>query len=152
MQDNGKPESRTVIIKEVQVEPIQNGLLHVDFLEISMDKPIQVHVPIKFAGIAAGIKDQGGMLDAPVRKISIKCLAAKMPDVIEIDISKLQIGDVIHIKDIAIPDGVEVLDIPKKVVASIVSRTKATEKAAAVEEEEETEKTPESVSKKPKES
>ncbi|MGA1824304.1 MAG: 50S ribosomal protein L25 [bacterium] len=152
VQNNGKPDIRKVVIKEVQVDPLKSTLVHVDFHEVSMDKPIQVHVPINFTGTAVGIKEQGGMLDAPVREILIKCLPTVMPDIIEIDISTLRIGDVIHIKDIAIPEGVSVLDTEDKVVASIVSRTKSTEKAAKAEEEQEAEKAAETDSKKIKES
>ncbi|MGA1866954.1 MAG: 50S ribosomal protein L25 [bacterium] len=151
LKNNGKPESKTVVIKEVQVDPIRNRLLHVDFFEVSMDQVIHVHVPIKFIGTAIGIKEQGGMLDAPVREILVKCLPMEMPDEIEVDISNLRIGDVIHIKDIAIPQGVTALDDQEKVIASMVSRVKSTEAAVKEEVVEEAAKEPEVVSKKPKE-
>jgi len=151
LKNNGKPESKTVVIKEVQVDAIRNRLLHVDFFEVSMDQVIHVHVPIKFIGTAIGIKEQGGMLDAPVREILVKCLPMEMPDEIEVDISNLRIGDVIHIKDIAIPQGVTALDDQEKVIASMVSRVKSTEAAVKEEVVEEAAKEPEVVSKKPKE-
>jgi large subunit ribosomal protein L25 len=88
------------IIKEKQVHPVSGKLVHIDFLRISMDKPITVQVPVHLTGESRGVKDFGGIIDQPLRLVEISCLPADIPDEILVDISALDIGDSIHIADL----------------------------------------------------
>ncbi|MDQ1330551.1 MAG: ribosomal protein [Thermodesulfobacteriota bacterium] len=129
---NGGLHTRTAMIKELQVHPVSRKYLHVDFYEIAMDRKIKVKVPVVTRGIAKGI-DFGGMLQVIQREIEVLCLPVGIPKTIEIEISELNIGDSIHVRDIALPEGVE---IPADVNYTVVTvlATKAEEEKVVEEE------------------
>jgi len=130
---NGGLHTRTAMIKELQVHPVSRKYLHIDFYEISMDRKIKVKVPIVTRGIAKGI-DLGGMLQVVRRDIDVLCLPVGIPKAIEIDITELDIGDSIHVRDILLPEGVEIpADVNYTVVTVLV--TKVEEKVAEEEGE-----------------
>lgn len=136
IQNNGNTETKKAVIKEMQFDNIYNKIRHIDFLEISMDKKIEIHVPLEFTGTAIGVKDQGGMLDIPIREILVECLPMDMPHKIEVDISDLRLGQAIHVKDIPLAEGVNAQDDPLKVVTSVVAKIKALESTKKEGEEE----------------
>lgn len=124
---NGGLHIRTAMIKELQIHPVSRKFLHVDFYEISMDRKIKVKIPIVTKGIAKGI-DLGGMLQVVTRGVEILCLPVGIPESIEVDITDLNIGDSIHVKDLVLPQGVEIpADVNYTIVT--VSSTKSEEKA-----------------------
>ena len=154
MQNNGKTLTKKAIIKEKQLDNIYSQIIHIDFLEISMNKEIEIHVPVEFTGIAVGVKEQGGMLDIPIREILISCLPMNMPEKIVVDISNLHLGHAIHIKDIELSQDVVAKDDPSKVVASVVLKAKTEDITTKVEgggESQEESKEPEVATKKTKE-
>ncbi|MBU2622226.1 MAG: 50S ribosomal protein L25, partial [Proteobacteria bacterium] len=113
--------------------PVSRKYLHIDFYEIAMDRKIKVKVPVVTRGIAKGI-DLGGMLQVVRRDIDVLCLPVGIPKAIEIDITELDIGDSIHVRDILLPEGVEIpADVNYTVVTVLV--TKAEEKVAEEEGE-----------------
>ncbi|MFB0527537.1 MAG: 50S ribosomal protein L25, partial [bacterium] len=122
-----------VIIKEIQVNPVTRNLLHVDLYRISLREEIQVNVPIEIYGEAPGVEKSGGVLDHVVHEIAVKCLPTKIPDKIICDVSSLEAGETLTVKDLKIPGGIEVLDDPEKIVVSIIAPTIVEEKP--VEEE-----------------
>jgi len=122
-----------VIIKEIQINPVTRNLLHVDLYRISLREEIQVNVPIEIYGEAPGVEKSGGVLDHVVHEMAVKCLPTKIPDKIICDVSSLEAGEILTIKDLKIPQGVEVLDDPEKIVLSIIAPTVVEEKP--VEEE-----------------
>ncbi len=130
-QKGGKPVP--VIIKEIQINPVTRNLLHVDLYRISLREEIQVNVPIEIYGEAPGVEKSGGVLDHVVHEIAVKCLPTKIPDKIICDVSSLEAGETLTVKDLKIPAGVEVLDDPEKIVVSIIAPTVIEEKP--VEEE-----------------
>ena len=126
-----KPVS--VIIKEIQINPVTRNLLHVDLYRISLREEIQVNVPLEIYGEAPGVEKSGGVLDHVVHEIAVKCLPTKIPDKIICDVSFLEAGETLTVKGLKIPRGVEVLDDPEKIVVSIIAPTIVEEKP--VEEE-----------------
>jgi large subunit ribosomal protein L25 len=90
-----------VLVKEFQLDPIHHQMQHADFYRVSMDKVIQVTVPIALKGEPRGVKQQGGLLDFPNREIEIECLPGEIPESIEIDVSELLIGQGVRLRDIA---------------------------------------------------
>ena len=96
------------IIAEVQQDPVTEEPLHVDFYRISMDKPIHTTIPIILSGSSPGVKE-GGMLEHTLREINISCLPGNLPDLIEVDVSNLNLDESIHVSDLAAPTGVEFL-------------------------------------------
>jgi large subunit ribosomal protein L25 len=99
-------KSRTALVKEVQHSPVGGEIRHVDFHAISMDQMIQAEVPLEPVGTAVGVKTFGGLLEQSLREIAIECLPGDLPDRITVDVSQLNIGDAIHVREIQLPSGV----------------------------------------------
>jgi len=99
-------QSRTALVQEVQHSPVGGEIRHVDFQAISMDQMIEAEVPLEPVGTAVGVKTFGGLLDQSLRTLTIECLPADLPDRITVDVSQLNIGDSIHVREIQLPQGV----------------------------------------------
>jgi large subunit ribosomal protein L25 len=102
----GEKSSRTALVQEVQHTPVGGDIRHVDFHAISMDDTIQAEVPLEPVGTANGVKNFGGLLEQSLRVLTLECLPRDLPDRITVDISQLNIGDSIHVRDIQLPSGV----------------------------------------------
>jgi large subunit ribosomal protein L25 len=102
----GKKSTRTALVQEVQHSPVSGDIRHVDFHAISMDETIQAEIPLEPVGVANGVKNFGGLLEQSLRALTIECLPRDLPDRITVDISALNIGDSIHVRDIRLPSGV----------------------------------------------
>ena len=113
--------TRKAMVKGVQVDPVSGIVLHADFLAISMERPIEVGVPVDLMGVARGVKEEGGIVEQILRELKVKCLPSAIPDRIQLDISTLSIGDVVHVKDLAIPGGVELLTDREQVVVTVAA-------------------------------
>ena len=116
---NGEDVTRKAMVKDVQVDPVSGAVLHADLLAISLERPIEVDVPVELVGVAKGVKDDGGIVDQILRELKMRCLPRAIPDKVEFDISALLIGDVVHVKDLVIPDGVELLTDTEQVVVTV---------------------------------
>lgn len=138
---------RTVLIKEMQRHPVSDAILHVDFHEISLTEELEVNVPLSAKGEPVGVKIDGGTLDHVMWELHIKCLPTSIPEKIEVDVSSLGIGQAVHIKDIKVPPGVQVLNDPE-LIAMIVKPPKV---QAPVEEVAEGAAEPELIRKKKEE-
>lgn len=115
------------IMQDIQWHSVEEVILHVDFLQIAEDKPIKVAVPVKISGHAKGIR-VGGKLNTNLRRLKVKALAADLPDTIDIDVTKLGLGQSIKVADLK-SDKVEFLDQKSNVIVS-VAMTRAARSAA----------------------
>src|ERR1051325_10142895 len=104
----GEKAGRTALLQEVQHSPVRGDVVHVDFHAISMDEKIEANVPLEPMGMATGVKNFGGLLEQNLRSLAIECLPRDLPDKISVDVSALNIGDAIHVRDIKRPSGVTV--------------------------------------------
>ena len=116
-------KDKTVLIKEIQREPIKNKILHVDFNEISLTEVLKVNVPLVSHGEPVGVKVDGGILEHVMWELQVECLPTAIPEKIEVDVSNLKIGDAIYVKNIVVPKGVKVLNDPE-LIAMIVKPPK----------------------------
>jgi large subunit ribosomal protein L25 len=116
------------IMKDLQFHPVTDKILHIDFLELSKDKPVVMDIPVKISGNSVGVR-QGGKLVTKVRTLKVKALPAKLPDFISVNIDSLEIGKSIRIADIKV-NGVELLDSPSNVVTSVQTTRQAVTAAA----------------------
>ena len=131
------PAKRFSMVKEVQRDPIKNRVIHLDFLAIDMKKSIRVKVPVTTLGRSEGER-RGGMLEKLMRTIDLECLPGDIPDLIEIDVSSLDIGGFVDIGGLELGEGVKpIRDGSEKVVQVIAQRL--IEDVQAEEEEEEAE-------------
>ncbi|HBZ69244.1 MAG TPA: 50S ribosomal protein L25 [Deltaproteobacteria bacterium] len=112
---------KVVLVKELQRHPVQGALLHADLYEVDLTKTIEVSVPIHVVGTAAGVALSGGILDQALRELEIECLPRAIPDEIAVDVSALMIGQSIHVRDLALPEGVKLLSDPDLSVVSVVA-------------------------------
>ncbi|MCX5685944.1 MAG: 50S ribosomal protein L25 [Candidatus Omnitrophica bacterium] len=119
----GSPKDKTVLIKEIQREPVKDTILHVDFNEISLTETLKVNVPLASRGEPVGVKVDEGVLEHVIRELQVECLPTAIPEKIEVDVSNLKIGDAIHVKDVKVPEGVKVLNDPE-LIAMIVKPPK----------------------------
>ena len=120
---------RVVMVRELQVDPIRRAPLHADLYEIRMDETITVSIPVRVVGKAPGI-EEGGILEQGLRELEIECLPGSIPDDVEVDVSRLAIGDSIPVSDLKLPEGVKVLTDATTTVAAVT--TPAAEEVAAV--------------------
>lgn len=102
-------EIRDVMIKKIQMNPVTDELLHVDLVQIVLDKAIRVSVPVVSTGEAVGVKSEGGFVDFINRELEIECLPKDIPEHIEIDISSLHVHQSVKVEDVRPPDGVEIV-------------------------------------------
>lgn len=114
-------DTETVLVKEVQRDPISHKPIHVDFQRISLTDKIEVNVPLHVKGEAPGVKLAGGILEHILREVRVKALATAVPSALEVDVSGLQINQGLKVKDIAAPAGVEILASPDQIVVNVVA-------------------------------
>ena len=129
LDKNGGTEERPVMLKAMQRAPIKDVILHIDFLQVSMERVVQVEVPIHFVGEPEGLA-KGGVIEQHLRSIMIESLPGQIPEKIEIDISALDIGDSIHISDLNLPN-IKLLAPPNVAIVG-VTPPQAEEKPAEV--------------------
>ncbi|MBO4603400.1 MAG: 50S ribosomal protein L25/general stress protein Ctc [Salinivirgaceae bacterium] len=120
------------ILKDIQYNCVSDAIEHIDFLEVNDKKPVSIAIPVKLNGLAEGVR-QGGKLVLKLRKIRVKGLIAKLPDILDIDVTNLGLGKAIKIQDLSF-DGLELLEA-KNVVVATVKMTRAAVSAAAATEE-----------------
>lgn len=122
------------ILKEIQFHPVNDSIVHADFLEISDDKAVEIAIPVKLVGNSVGVR-QGGKLVVKSKKLRVKALPSQLPDFIEINIENLEIGKSIKVGELAATEGFTLLDSPNNPVVS-VNTTRAAQEAAKAEEKE----------------
>jgi large subunit ribosomal protein L25 len=96
---------KVALVKQMQFHPITGEVIHADLYEVDLTARIQVRVPLHFVGKAAGVV-RGGILQPIVREIDVECLPLDIPEFFNVEVSGLDIGDSIHIEDLAMPEGV----------------------------------------------
>jgi len=109
----GRPElgSPVALVKELQRHPIRGTIMHADLYQVDLTRTVEVEVPVHLIGKAKGI-DFGGILEHSLREIALECLPRSIPASIEVDISNMEIGDVIHVRDLVLPPGVSLMSDP----------------------------------------
>ena len=121
---------KEVLVKDYQLDPVHDTLTHIDFLAVREDRPVQVRVPIETHGVAVGVKTFGGILGVLLRELPVECLPQNIPDAIRIDVTPLNIGHGLKVKDIAVGENVKILANPDQIVVH-VEGTRGAETAAA---------------------
>ena len=122
------------LIREIQRHPFKRQILHVDFQELVAGEKISVSVPIVLIGVPDGVRMDGGILDQTMRELEIEVDPSNIPNHVEIDVTKLVIGSSLHVSDIPLPEGVEVLDDMDASVCVVSAPRAAIEETAAAAE------------------
>jgi large subunit ribosomal protein L25 len=127
------------ILKDTQFDPLTDKLIHVDFQAIKVGQAIQVHVPIKLEGQAIGVRT-GGRLQQHLYKLDIECLPKDIPDIFPLDISELEIGGAIHVKDLSLGN-INILNNEDNLIVAIIAPKGIDEDEVSEDEEADVEDT-----------
>ena len=132
---DGAGKTHPSILKDFQVDNVRGGVTHVDLQEVRLDRTITASVTVTLVGgeNAPGVRE-GGVLQQPMRELSIEALPLEIPEHLDLDVSGLSIGEALRVADVAVPDGVKVLDDPEATVASVTAPTRVVEEVPEVEE------------------
>ena len=123
----GDFDGRQVLVKEIQRDPVSGAYLHADLFAVDLKDKIHVSVPVHLTGSAEGVT-MGGILDHALRDLEIQCLPGAIPEEFSVDVTALEIGQSIHVRDLTLPEDVELLIDPNLSIVSVVA-------PAAIEEE-----------------
>lgn len=126
-------DHNNAMLKDYQLDPVHGDLIHADFIEISMDRLLQLDVSIDLVGEPVGVKLGGGIMDFVTRTIEVECLPSDIPESIKVDVSALNINDYIRVKNLETDAKIKVITDPDIVIVTIVPPTK--EEEVAPEEE-----------------
>src|SRR5262245_43661421 len=132
IEKDARPK-RLALVQELQHHPLSGKLLHIDLHEVSETEKVTIMVPVETTGEAAGVKTGGGVLEHVLFKIKVRSLPRDLPEVINVDVSKLEIGQSIHLHEIPLPTGVEVIGDKNIPVISVAAPITEAQEAAALE-------------------
>jgi large subunit ribosomal protein L25 len=134
-----KGEDELVLIKELQTDPIKKSILHIDFVQVSRGEDLQTKIPLVLSGEAEGVKTQGGILEVLANEVEVKCRPSNLPSQIDLDISELELGENLQIKDLPPIEGVAFVAGEDTMLVSCVGsaggRSSAEEEAEVAGEE-----------------
>jgi len=116
-------ETQAAVLKDLQRHPYKNQVLHIDFQRVLEDEKIRMRVPLHFANeaTAVGVKQQGGVVSHLRNDIEVLCLPKDLPEFIEVDLQELAMGQIIHLSELKLPDGVELPELIHGYDAAVVS-------------------------------
>lgn len=119
---SGKKREK-VILKALQRHPFKPRIMHVDFQRVRMNEKIHMHVPLHFIGdnVAPGVKEEGGVISHVMSDIEVSCLPDALPEFIEVDVSAMKLNDILHLSDLKVPEGVEIIALSHDDDKSVVS-------------------------------
>lgn len=123
--DGGNPVK--AIVREVQRNPVRRAdVIHLDLYAVLADELIDVEVPVHVIGTAEGVRNQGGVLDLHLHRVTVRCLPADIPEHIEVDVNALTVGTAIHVHELAVPKGATIMNDPNvSVVGVLAARVEA---------------------------
>ena len=137
ISDGDNEITKLSLLRDVQMDHISSKSIHFDFLELDMNTRISVQVPIRIVGRSIGVHEQKGILDEVLREIAVECLPSNIPNVFELDVTNLELGDSIHVKDLSVSDDIEILEDLESTIITIVAPKAEVEAVEEVEGEEE---------------
>lgn len=108
-----------VMFHDRQIDPVKGRLIHADFQRLVKGQKIEVTVPLHLVGEPFGVREEQGVLEQIVREIEIRCQPREIPDAIDVDVTDLKVHDVLHVSDLKVAEGVEILTPPDTVIATI---------------------------------
>jgi large subunit ribosomal protein L25 len=107
------------LVREVQVASVRPDLVHIDFYKVQKGVKLEVNVPVELVGISAGVRNDGGILEQVIHEVAVRCLPDQIPERIEIDVTALELHGSLHISDLSVPEGVEILDDPEQTLCVV---------------------------------
>lgn len=130
----GTKEPHQTLVRDIQTHPFKGTLVHVDFLRIQAGVKVELTVPVHLVGTPIGVKDEGGVLDQTVHDLPVACIPSAIPESFEVDVSHMAVNDVLHVSDLDVGEGVEVLLPGERTICSVSVPRAVIEEAAEGEE------------------
>ena len=130
----GPDVTKKVIVREIQYDPLRPMPIHVDFYVVSLDRVIEVRVPLELTGTPVPVAQKAGTLTQNLHELHVECLPTAIPSSIKADVSGLGLGGALHVRDLLVPAGVTVLDAPEQTVAAVAGLQAETVVEAAATE------------------
>ena len=114
-------ETQAAILKDVQRHPFKNAVMHIDFQRVEENEKIRISIPLHFKGeaVSPGVKSQGGLVSHMRTEVEVSCLPKDLPEFVEVDLSGLSLNESIHLSELKIPDGVQLVDLAKEDAAVV---------------------------------
>ena len=134
IEGGGDLDGKPVMVRELQRNPVSGRLLHADLVAVDLEHTIQVSVPVHVTGTSEGVK-MGGILDQTLRALDLECMPQAIPREISVDVSALEIGQTLHVRDLALPEGTSLVSDPDLALLSIVAPVAEEEPEAPAEDE-----------------
>lgn len=129
----GTEQKRLVMIKDYQLDPVGDHLLHADFIRIQADREVRVRVHVELEGLPLGVKNEGGLLEFTTREIEVACLPTAIPDALKVDVSGLHLNQVLRVGEVPLPPGLRATSDRGLVVCSVhMPKAEVVETPAAV--------------------
>ncbi|MGQ9497403.1 MAG: 50S ribosomal protein L25 [Desulfotomaculales bacterium] len=128
LNDSGGTTKYHAIIKELQYHPVRNELMHIDLQQVALDEEVATTVLLRLVGDAPG-EAKGGLVEQVLRSVEVVGRPDRLPEALDVDISRLDVGDSIHIRDLAPPAGIRILEAPEAVVVTVLAPAGAGEEA-----------------------
>jgi large subunit ribosomal protein L25 len=116
-----KKDSFSVLIKDLQYNPLTEAIMHIDFIRVSLEEKIRVNVPVVLKGEPKGLKD-GGILEQILWQLVIEALPLDIPEKIDVEVSHLGIGNSVHVSEIKLSDNLKIVNSPEETVATVVEK------------------------------
>lgn len=127
----GGAESTSVLIRDLQRHAYKPEILHVDFLQVHAGETLKLQIPVRLNGTPVGVHTHSGVLDHVIYDVEIECLPRNIPEVVEVDVSNLDVGDSIRVRDLVVSDDVKILTDGDLAVASVVGARREEEPVVA---------------------
>ena len=112
-------EATEVMFADRQIDPVRSRLVHADFKRLVKGEKIEATVPLRLIGEPFGVREEAGMLEQLVREVEIRCQPRDIPEHIDVDVSNLKVHDVLHVSDIPVAEGIEILEEPDTAIATV---------------------------------
>lgn len=119
LEISGEKQPVRTLIREIQTHPFRPMVFHVDFLRLHEGEKLELEIPLHLVGQPAGVRLQGGMLQQVLHELAVRCVPSEIPETIEIDVSHLELGQALHVSDLNLGEGVEILLEADQVICAI---------------------------------
>ena len=133
--DGQENKRRHVMIRDMQSDPVNGQLVHVDFIRVDMEKKVDVEVPLETSGLSYGVKNEDAFMDFVVRTVTLSCMPSEIPGRLEIDVTEMKLGEVFRAGDLPLGEGIELLTDAAQALVVISGRAPEEEEAAPEVEE-----------------
>jgi large subunit ribosomal protein L25 len=115
----GEKKAYPTLVREIQTHPWKASLVHIDFLRIQEGVAVDLEIPVELVGVPVGVRLRGGVLEQIVHELEVRCIPSKIPESFTLDVSELDINDSLHVSDIPLTEGVEILMPPEQTICAV---------------------------------